>query len=409
MNDSSFENLSSVFSCPEASDEELEQLGILHFILEGVVQCLISCLGVAGNTISIFLLLGRKLKNSFNQLLAVLAIFDLIYICTMMLDSIINLGLENDLLIMLKPYFLHPLNSISMMCSIYMTIGVAMERYTAVYHPMEYNRRQQDTTSKTHYIITFLSPLIILAILFNIPKFFESEVKHYQEGNTTKLYWDVTDFRMNDMYVTWYINWARLLILGLIPFISIFFLNTKIYLAIRRRRRGKRRRDDNLSIVLMLIVGVFLICNLPRLILNMHEITVIHIVNKCTHTDLGGFPAWSIALGFVSHVLLVLNSSINLMIYCLVGAKFRQVFWTVILCRNKERQCQCMQNTEDSKCPKCGQKLVGLKTIHRSGGEEGKDMEGKKSEQTGFFCTSAAQCFHICLGLDDLVGGLIFS
>ena len=370
-------NFSNVSSCPEASDEELQQLINLHFILEGVMQCLISFLGVAGNTISIFLLLGRQLKNSFNQLLAVLAVFDLIYLLTMMLDSFSKIGMENNFQILMFPYFLHPLNSISMMCSIYMTVGVAMERYTAVYHPMEYNRRQQDTTSYMHHIITFLCPLMVFAFLFNIPKFLESEVISYQDGNTTQLYVDVTQLRMNDLYVTWYINWARLLVLGLVPFISIFFLNTKIYLAIRRRRKGRRWRDDNLSMVLMLIVAVFLICNLPRLILNMHEITVIQDVNRCQHTDLGGFPLWSIALGFVSHVLLVFNSSINLLIYCMVGAKFRQVFCHHILRRDTVQPCQCMQSTEDSKCPRCGKKLVGLKTAQPSSGEDSKENGGE--------------------------------
>ena len=200
-------------------------------------------------------------KSNFHYLMLATALFDLIYILTMMIDSFSKLGLENNFQILIFPYFLHPLNSISMMCCIYMTVGVAMERYTAVYHPLEYNRRQQDTTSYTHHIITFLFPLIVFAFLFNIPKFLESEVISYQDGNTTQLYVDVTQLRMNDLYVTWYINWARLLFLGLVPFVSIFFLNTKIYLAIIRRRRGRRRRDDNLSIVLMLIVAVFLICN----------------------------------------------------------------------------------------------------------------------------------------------------
>ena len=121
----------SVSTCPEASDRELTQLVNLHFLLEGVLQCLISSAGVVGNTISIFLLLGKQLKNSFNHLLAVLAVFDPIYIVTMLLDSISKLGLENDLQILMFPHFLHPLNSISMMCSIYMTVEVAMERYRA--------------------------------------------------------------------------------------------------------------------------------------------------------------------------------------------------------------------------------------------------------------------------------------
>ena len=89
-------SLSNTSFCPHATDEDLQQLANLHFILEGVTQCLVSCLGVVGNTISIFLLLGKELRNSFTKLLAILAVFDLIYLVTMLLDSMSKLGLNEQ-------------------------------------------------------------------------------------------------------------------------------------------------------------------------------------------------------------------------------------------------------------------------------------------------------------------------
>ena len=52
---------------------------------------------------------------------------------------------------------------------------------------------------------------------------------------------------------------------------------------------------------------------------------------SCKETALGGFPIWIIILGFVSHILLVLNSMANLLIYCLVGTKFRKAFVKVFV------------------------------------------------------------------------------
>jgi hypothetical protein len=49
----------------------------------------------------------------------------------------------------------------------------------------------------------------------------------------------------------------------------------------RRRRGGRKRHDEHLSIILMLIVLIFVICNLPRIILNMHEISVLDIMSEC--------------------------------------------------------------------------------------------------------------------------------
>ena len=87
----------------------------------------------------------------------------------------------------------------------------------------------------------------------------------------------------------------------------------------------------------MMIVTTFFLCNLPRLILNMHEIFALDSLELCKATLLGGFPLWAIFLGYVSHVLLVINSSANLIIYCIIGAKLRQQFSSYFCirdCRN---------------------------------------------------------------------------
>ena len=67
----------------------------------------------------------------------------------------------------------------------------------AVYNPLAYNRqlilhnvftniimtivllltrRQQDTTKNRHHLLTYLLPILLFAVLFNITKFFESKV-----------------------------------------------------------------------------------------------------------------------------------------------------------------------------------------------------------------------------------------
>ena len=75
---------------------------------------------------------------------------------------------------------------------------------------------------------------------------------------------------------------ARFVVLGVVPFVSISFLNYKIWLVVRQRRRsGRRVAEDNLSVLLMTIVASFLICNSPRIFLNMHEITVIKEIYVC--------------------------------------------------------------------------------------------------------------------------------
>ena len=92
---------------------------------------------------------GKKIRcvpYTSSQLLAVLAGCDLVYLVTMLLESIRKFGLEtrcgsNHLLLVLLfllprlhllliPNLLFPLNAISMMASVYMTLALAVERLT---------------------------------------------------------------------------------------------------------------------------------------------------------------------------------------------------------------------------------------------------------------------------------------
>ena len=91
---------------------------------------------------------GDSKVNMCPQLLAVLAGCDLVYLVTMLLESIRKFGLEtrsfipsspismfasisffSRLHLLLIPYLFFPLNAISMMASVYMTLALAVERF----------------------------------------------------------------------------------------------------------------------------------------------------------------------------------------------------------------------------------------------------------------------------------------
>ena len=57
---------------------------------------ILAVVGVITNLISIYVLSRKELRNTFNQLLIILAIFDILYLCFVIIDSI---GKQN----LLKP------------------------------------------------------------------------------------------------------------------------------------------------------------------------------------------------------------------------------------------------------------------------------------------------------------------
>ena len=152
--------------------------------------------------------------------------------------------------------------------------------------------------------------------------------------------------------------------------------------------RSRSRKNDHMSIILMLIVTVFVICNLPRLILNMHEITggtsnlfnenghnhqngqnnghfelcwlimvivnfsVIDDITRCKDTDLGGFPVWSILLGS-SYTFLYYNhikSSHNCLYYIILIVAIITFIIIILIvaiphiCHRHHRRCLCKKN-----------------------------------------------------------------
>ena len=133
------------------------------------MQLVICSLGIAGNTIAILLLLGKSLRNSFNKLIAILAIFHLIYLLTILPESLRKLGLHTE-----NHIIVSTLNSISLMCSIHVMVPVSKEQFMAVYYPLYYRSRQQDSTSNKNRVLRYVLLLLVVAVLFNILiKFFE--------------------------------------------------------------------------------------------------------------------------------------------------------------------------------------------------------------------------------------------
>lgn len=87
---------------------------------------------------------------------------------------------------------------------------------------------------------------------------------------------------------------------------------------------SRRKKEDNLAAIFMGFIVVFLVCHLPRLLLNIHELATIRFAMRCQHAGLNPFPMWSHLVVTISHLLLVLNSATNILIYCCLSSKFRE-------------------------------------------------------------------------------------
>jgi len=253
-------NCSNCSSCTFLTLEEQIFLWDVKFWTEGVVQLSLAVIGVITNLVSIYVLSRKELSNTFNQLLITLAIFDILYLLIMFLDSIgqvflpYSTGQMPSWYKLFTPYVLYPGKAISLTCSIFMMVSIGVERYTAVYYPFsriplnEFVRSKNNCFKKRLFIYIF--PVVFFSIGLNTFKFLESEA-NWKEGSVQL---DIREIRYDPVYLI--VNsWVRLLVLGVAPVTAIITLNCSIYCAVRRARMemighglgGKERRMEDVD------------------------------------------------------------------------------------------------------------------------------------------------------------------
>ena len=327
-------SVSTNCSCPDNLLDTWSGLGERYLIP------IIGCLGLIGNLTAMGVLRSPQLKSTtFHQSLITLAICNILFLFFILADLAVDV--QHVIYIYMFPFIWNPLKNIVMTWETFLTMSIATERFLAVCWPILYRKHKLRTSSFIH-LLNFILPGLVLAILINIPKFLE--VKLVDKKDTVDF--QATQLRMDETYIFYYIHWTRLLATGVIPFLYLAIINTIIIIKIREgriqslklRQNFKNPQDDSrvpavvkptssyLSLTLTGIVLLYLICNLPRLILNLVEYHLISEIYKLDKCGCSLAPVWISSLIRSSHLLLTLNSSVNFLIYISLSKRFKKVF-----------------------------------------------------------------------------------
>jgi len=329
-------NSSAPFCTPSGQDMELAEF--CTFWLEGVALTCVGSFGIVGNLLIILVLSTNEMRNSFNLLLIVLSSFDILFIFFAILDYGMArvfrwpFDFNSEVYALIFPKFLYPLNNIIFNCSIFLTIVIAYERFSAVCRPHAY-RANAAATGIGRKVAGYVLPVVVFSTALNIPKFWETELVTASipdESGTTFVNvtsYILTELRNDPLYITYYINWTRLLLTGILPVTLLGYFNTKIfrgikYAHVRSNRNSSTSNEMNLAGILVCIVIVFLICHFPRLLINCAEFLMTNSILMCSNFIP---PAWFLCLTSFMHWLLILNASTNFIIYCFMGNKFKAV------------------------------------------------------------------------------------
>ena len=114
-----------------------------------------------------------------------------------------------------------------------------------------------------------------------------------------------------------------------------FHLNNSV-IQRQLQQQNKNIRERGLYITFFCLTATFMICHLPRIILNIYEVTMSIERDICEkkHNIRYFPPFWTIILSHFEKLFLIVNSSIHFIFYYVSGKVFRYVvtFSPVCVC-----------------------------------------------------------------------------
>ena len=332
--------------------------------LSGIGTLCFAGLGIAFNTIAIYVLCDKRMISSFfNRLLVCLAIVDNLFltnaISVVIVENFVTSNSESHISLFVN--LLYPTRNMLMCMSIYMTVSLACERFNSVSNPILYRTRQ--TTNTCYRLLLYIIPVITFSVVYNIPKFFDLKVSEITSNckkkwpndtiqsnctTTTEYIMKPTKLRENDDYILWYINISNLVVTAAIPVILLTFFNYKIYTSLKQRKERKaamvsqtnnsnaiekdrNKKEVRQTFILFAIVALFVICQSLRIILNIEEFVNLEKRNQKQNQGCIGKEFWSVVSIPIAGLLIQINSGTNFFIYCAFSDFFREVLTSKLM------------------------------------------------------------------------------
>ena len=280
-----------------------------YFWVSGILLVLVGLIGLVGNVFNLIVLCRQTFrKKAFYSLLLQMACFDILFI--------ISYGTCIGYKSMVSPAncnvhsLTYPWLNVGVVGSEYTTIAVSPERYLGICHPyMKYSR------SKWIYIV----PVAIITIFYNIPRFLQFEY-HIVDG---MLYSCRTSWASTKAYHDMYQVWLPIIIEEAIPMIMVLLLNCLILLTLYGSSKNfaanhQRKNQKKTAKILLAIVLIYELC---------HVLTIFYKLLYSFGIEDEEFRSKWYFITPIKKLALMINSSVNFVIYCLVGSKLRVEFF----------------------------------------------------------------------------------
>jgi len=315
-----------------------ETASLVSFLVTGVLSSVVAAIGISGNIATTLVLLMPSFRETFHRLLICLSIVDSVFIICATTTSWISilqpieLDMEGNIVagrhIHMVFLYTRVFGNWARVTSMLVTISISIERYFGICFPLQSRVRGQ------RRVAVYLIPTLLFSFLFNLPKFLEIT----PTGDLDP------DISTNPFYAKVYKQYVEISFTIIIPLLLLIALNLRIIFAVRCQAlrtasTSSEKTEQHLTYLLVSIVAVFLACHSTKFFLVFYrELDVKGSTDNQDSSCVESFPGWMHIAAPISHLLLVLNSSLNFLIYCFVGSRFRQQFRRALwsCCRTRE-------------------------------------------------------------------------
>ena len=318
-------------------DYQLERSCELYsFIIYTVFVGTLVVAGFIGNIFALVVFWKESIKSSALFLFQCLSLIDSALLLTVFpLYSMESFVVYTGWLLgysTIHPYVLvHllPLVLTVQTATIWVTVLVAVNRYIAICLPLRASR--WCIVSKAKKQLAFV---LLFAVLFNIPRFIEYRVVYvtYDNGTTYSAAAAFSRLLSHKLYYIVYDNILYFIFNLALPVFVLMLLNIRMIQALKAFHRKRlemqsvrQQQDNNITFVLIIIVTVFIICQVPALINR-----VVWTVTPDEARQCGGFQFY---MRPIANMLVIFNSAINFVIYVLFNKRFRLVLIQTACCR----------------------------------------------------------------------------
>ncbi|GFN76151.1 FMRFamide receptor [Plakobranchus ocellatus] len=341
----------------------------LNYIMSAVVGPIICFIGMAGNVLSIITWSRPKMRSSTGRYLTAQAVADFaVLLFFILVDSLQVWHPDAKYNIVYGLFFCYigyPGIFFAVVCSIWYTVGVTVDRYILV---CWITKAKQFCNEKRANFGLFL--ITFNAFVINFPHYMSFSPVFPKEGssdhvtgrmednrtahtnnsnpgmdvNTEKMMERVVTFEMTEFTKgasgQFYEFWIHCMILILIPWATVFFMNIMIIRAVSRSNKknadkkttqsAKNSKDSENQITRLLLTVTFTF---------LFFIGAQCVIQCMYMKKPAGFNMFLVNSSFaIAKCGIVFNSSLNFFLYCLTGRRFRVELLRILGMGRPERQ-----------------------------------------------------------------------